>query len=75
MNFLKTIQLGLTLAAIGCRFRKRSRATSRRPVPELPKPTLMAMLMNATADLFNRACFNCPTLGDLYSHAAYDVIV
>src|SRR6478609_3634907 len=36
---------------------------------------LVAMLMDATAELFNRACFNYPTLGDLYKHAAYDVIL
>ena len=31
--------------------------------------------MNATANLFNRACFNYPTLGDLYKYAAYDAIL
>jgi len=36
---------------------------------------LIAMLMNATAELFNRACFNYPTLGDLYKYAAYDAIL
>ena len=36
---------------------------------------LVAMMMNATADLFNRACFNYPTLGDLYKYAAYDAII
>jgi NAD(P) transhydrogenase len=36
---------------------------------------LMAMMMNATAELFNRACFNYPTLGDLYKYAAYDAIL
>ena len=36
---------------------------------------LVAMLMNATAELFNRACFNYPTLGDLYKHAAYDALL
>ena len=36
---------------------------------------LVAMLMNATAELFNRACFNYPTLGDLYKNAAYDAIL
>lgn len=35
---------------------------------------MVAMLSNATADLFNRACFNYPTLGDLYKYAAYDAI-
>jgi NAD(P) transhydrogenase len=32
---------------------------------------LVAMLMDATADLFNRASFNYPTLGDLYKYAGY----
>jgi NAD(P) transhydrogenase len=36
---------------------------------------LVAMLSGATADLFNRACFNYPTLGDLYKNAAYDVLL
>ena len=36
---------------------------------------LVAMLMNASAELFNRACFNYPTLGDLYKYAAYDAIL
>src|SRR5688572_661154 len=36
---------------------------------------LMAMMMNATAELFNRACFNYPTLGDLYKYAAYDALL
>ncbi len=36
---------------------------------------LVAMMMNATADLFNQACFNYPTLGDLYKYAAYDAIL
>jgi len=36
---------------------------------------LVAMMTNATADLFNRTCFNYPTLGDLYKNAAYDVIL
>lgn len=31
---------------------------------------LIAMLMNANAEVFNRACFNYPTLGDLYKYAA-----
>jgi NAD(P) transhydrogenase len=30
------------------------------------------MLCEAGADLFNLACFNYPTLGDLYKYAAYD---
>ena len=32
---------------------------------------LIAMLCNATADVFSRAAFNYPTLGDLYKYAAY----
>ena len=36
---------------------------------------LMAMLQDADADLFNRACFNYPTLGDLYKFATYDAIL
>jgi len=36
---------------------------------------LMAMLSQSGADLFNRACFNYPTLGDLYKFAAYDAIL
>jgi NAD(P) transhydrogenase len=42
---------------------------------ELVHIGLMAMMTNATADLFNRACFNYPTLGDLYKYAAYDAIL
>ncbi len=36
---------------------------------------LMALLAEADAEIFNRACFNYPTLGDLYKYAAYDAIV
>jgi len=35
---------------------------------------LVAMLAEAGADLFNRACFNYPTLGDLYKYAALDAL-
>ncbi|HET6409253.1 MAG TPA: FAD-dependent oxidoreductase [Chthoniobacteraceae bacterium] len=35
---------------------------------------LIAMLAEAGADLFNRACFNYPTLGDLYKNATYDAL-
>lgn len=35
---------------------------------------LIAMLCDATADVFNRASFNYPTLGDLYKYAAYRAI-
>jgi NAD(P) transhydrogenase len=33
------------------------------------------MLSEADADLFSRACFNYPTLGDLYKYAAYDAVM
>jgi NAD(P) transhydrogenase len=36
---------------------------------------LMALLTESGADLFNRACFNYPTLGDLYKYATYDAIL
>lgn len=36
---------------------------------------LMAMLTESTADVFNRACFNYPTLGDLYKYATYDALL
>jgi len=36
---------------------------------------LVAMLAEAGADLFNRACFNYPTLGDLYKYATYDAML
>ena len=39
---------------------------------ELVHVGLIAMLCEAGADLFNLACFNYPTLGDLYKYAAYD---
>jgi NAD(P) transhydrogenase len=42
---------------------------------ELVHIGLMAMLAGANADIFNRACFNYPTLGDLYKYAAYDAIL
>jgi len=29
------------------------------------------MMAEAGADLFNRTCFNYPTLGDLYEYATY----
>ena len=35
---------------------------------------LVAMLAEEGADLFNRACFNYPTLGDLYKYATYDAL-
>ena len=35
---------------------------------------LMALLAEAGAEVFNRACFNFPTLGDLYKYATYDAL-
>jgi NAD(P) transhydrogenase len=35
---------------------------------------LLAMMMNATSDLFQQTCFNYPTLGDLYKYATYDAM-
>lgn len=42
---------------------------------ELVHVGLIALLAEADAQLFNRACFNYPTLGDLYKYAAYDALV
>jgi NAD(P) transhydrogenase len=42
---------------------------------ELVHIGLMAMLAGEGADLFNRACFNYPTLGDLYKYATYDALL
>mgnify|MGYP003867216241 CR=1 FL=1 len=39
---------------------------------ELIHVGLTAMMLGATAELFNRTCFNYPTLGDLYKFATYD---
>jgi NAD(P) transhydrogenase len=36
---------------------------------------VMAMLADGTAELFNRSCFNFPTLGDLYKIATYNATV
>lgn len=41
---------------------------------ELVHVGLMAMLTGSGVELFNRACFNYPTLGDLYKYAAYDAM-
>jgi NAD(P) transhydrogenase len=41
---------------------------------ELVHIGLMGMLTNSTAELFSRACFNFPTLGDLYQDAAEDAL-
>jgi NAD(P) transhydrogenase len=42
---------------------------------ELVHIGLTAMLTGGGADLFNRACFNYPTLGDLYKLATYDMLL
>lgn len=36
---------------------------------------MIAMLGDGDADLFNRACFNFPTLGDLYKYATYEALL
>jgi NAD(P) transhydrogenase len=36
---------------------------------------LLALVTESDADVFNRACFNYPTLGELYKYATYDAIV
>ena len=41
---------------------------------ELVHIGLVAMMADAGADLFNRACFNYSTLGDLYKYATYDAL-
>ncbi|RYH04882.1 MAG: Si-specific NAD(P)(+) transhydrogenase, partial [Alphaproteobacteria bacterium] len=42
---------------------------------ELVHIGLMALLAEAGAEIFNRACFNYPTLGDLYKYATYDALM
>ena len=42
---------------------------------ELVHIGLMVLLAEGDAEMFNRACFNYPTLGDLYKYATYDVMV
>jgi len=42
---------------------------------ELVHVGLTALLVGADASLFNRMCFNYPTLGDLYKEATYDALV
>jgi NAD(P) transhydrogenase len=41
---------------------------------ELIHVALMAMLTGSGAELFNQACFNSPTLGELYKYATYAAI-
>lgn len=42
---------------------------------ELVHVGMMAMLGDGTIDTFNRACFNYPSLGDLYKYAAYEALL
>jgi NAD(P) transhydrogenase len=42
---------------------------------ELAHIGVVAMLAEGTAELFNRSCFNFPTLGDLYKIATYDALL
>ena len=42
---------------------------------ELIHVGLIALMAEAGAELFNRACFNYPTLGDLYKYATYDALI
>jgi NAD(P) transhydrogenase len=42
---------------------------------ELVHVGLLALLEGAGAEIFSRACFNYPTLGDLYKYAAYDAMI
>jgi len=35
---------------------------------------LVAMMMEATSEVFIRTCFNYPTLGELYKYATYDAM-
>jgi NAD(P) transhydrogenase len=41
---------------------------------ELIHVGLTALLMNATADLFIQACYNYPTLTEVYKYATYDAL-
>ena len=42
---------------------------------ELVHIGLLAMMSNSGAELFNRTCFNYPTLGDLYKYATYEALL
>jgi NAD(P) transhydrogenase len=42
---------------------------------ELAHLGLLAMLMRVGSELFDRACFNLPTLGDLYRIATYKAVL
>jgi NAD(P) transhydrogenase len=41
---------------------------------ELVHIGLMAMLADSTIEVFEEACFNIPTLGDLYKLASFDAL-
>ena len=42
---------------------------------ELVHIGLVAMMSGSGAQLFNRTCFNYPTLSDLYKYAAYEAML
>jgi NAD(P) transhydrogenase len=42
---------------------------------ELVHIGVIAMQTDSTVDLFNRVCFNFPTLGDMYKSAAYNALL
>lgn len=42
---------------------------------ELVHIGVVAMQTDSTIELFNRVCFNFPTLGDMYKSAAYDALL
>jgi NAD(P) transhydrogenase len=42
---------------------------------ELVHIGLVAMMSGSGAELFNRTCFNYPTLGDLYKYATYEALL
>jgi NAD(P) transhydrogenase len=42
---------------------------------ELVHIGLLALMSGSGAELFNRTCFNYPTLGDLYKYATYEAIL
>jgi hypothetical protein len=46
-----------------------------RPDPPARGGGLIAMLAGVSASVFNRVCFNYPTLGDLYKYATYEALL
>ena len=42
---------------------------------ELVHIGLIAMMATGGTELFNRTCFNYPTLGDLYKYATYEAML